>query len=1207
MKRIMLYLALTAALCRTAATAAPVVDFTKGRLKNVGTVKVVQPTWSDAGLSGSGAGGRVICSRLDLDADRIDRIELHAGGVEKAVLYFDADGKNFAETKKFRGAPAADGRIVFVTSGKKTWEGKIGALRFDLSPKEGGKFVVKKIAFREKVPGVPGEADFTLGAAGGWRVVGGMDVACRPDVGIAFSAEKSFRLVSPRLDLDAAKADVVEMELKLMTGKLRTCKLYFAAEGEGFAENRMVRGVVEDNVIVFELFKCPRFKGKFSALRIDVYPEDSSDGVIRKIGFRKSDGSSALRSPWRRPAAAAAGAVLRGECELRYPGAVRMTMETTSPLELEMIRFGVYGEELGRETYGFRQGSTVAEAPAVPRAAAMRLVVRNPGPKAAKFTLNMAQRPPAPEAKGRVVYAARFTNVPQNTDENTVWTPEIDFPGGSVPAGKRLIVRLRDGRGRDIIAADQLLDGNPVKLPRLTLRYLSAGIYDVTAEIDGVPVKQEKRVFTHERRSAVVLPTVRVDRSGSRPCYIVNGTEVAEPMEYLASDPPLSPSAFRQIFNAVDNGISSIRLRVIFRFTPEEKPDFGIVDSEIQTVLLRAPHVNLMLHVSVTDPGPGWREKHPEEGIRDDRGEFRILNYRPTPEATGSMASKRWLEDSQARLRELVGHISEIPGGERVIGVLPCSGITWEWLHWGSARGVMVDYSEHYRRYFAGFLRETYRGDLGALNAAHHSAYRSFDEVPIPRPERRRAADMTEFRTQEKFRPEIDLARSLAALITDDIRTLCGTIKEASGGRLLTGTYYGYTMYLNAAARAQNSGHFALTRLLNAPEVDIVMAPSRYSGRQIGGATGFMFPEGSLALHGKLVISECDDRPINADNGNGRADTMAGSRAVFERALGLQMSAGAVMRWFDFSKGWVMNDPRLLDVVKALRRYDAESRRSGAGAMPASATAAVFVCERSAAMLNPDSALQMMLLEDGYRALAHSGMSFRMFDVDDLAAASADRKLLIFTNCQYLGEAEKAAVRKAVAGRTVIVTSGLGTVADGGLDAGFLREIFGGAFRHVPERRKLSCRTTPEMEKLFGIPAGTEYRTTAECGDIFYPTGAEMVPLAVTPEGETAVAAVRKDGAWRIFIAHPILPPDLVRSVAERAGLPVVRAPGAAVWYGDGFGCVHTDAPVTATVELPPDCPGVVEYPDGRFLPAVSGRVSKKLQPVSTWLFHLKK
>ena len=1207
MKRIMLFAALTVALCRTA-TAAPaqVVDFTKGRPKNVATVKVTQPTWNASGLTGSGAGARVICSKMDLDAEKIDRIDLCTGGnVEKAVLYFDADGKNFAEAKKFRGAPTADGRVVFVTSGKKTWEGKIGVLRFDLTPKDGGTFTVKKLEFREKVPGVPGEADFTLGAAGGWRVIGGKDVACRPEVGIAFSVEKTFRLISPRLDLDAAAADVAEVEIK--TGKIRTCKLYFAAEGEEFAENRMVRGIVEGDVILFELFKCPRFKGKVVALRMDVSVESESEAVIRKVRFRKSDGSSALRSPWRRPSTAAAGGVLRGECELRFPAPVRMTMKTTSPLALEMTRYDIYGAELGRETYEFKPGRTVADAPVIPRAATMKLAVRNPGRSAAKFTLTMAQWPQAAEKEGRDVYAARFANVPQATDENTVWTPEIGF-NGAVPAGKRLVVRLRDGKGLDIIAADQVLDGKPVKLPKLTLRHLSAGTYDVTARIDGVPVRQERYSFTHTRHSPVALPTVRIDRSGSRPCYIVNDTEVAETMEYLASDPPLSLSAFRQIFNAVDNGISGIRIRVIFRFAPDGKQqDFNEMDSAIQTILLRAPHVNLMFHVSVTDPGPKWRRNHPEEGIRDDKGEYCILNYRPTPEATSSMASKRWVEDSQARLRELIAHLSELPGGERVIGVLPCSGITWEWLHWGSARGVMVDYSDHYRKYFAGFLREVYHDDINALNAAYHSAYRNFDEVPIPDPERRRAADMTEYRTPGKFQPEIDLSRSLAALISGIVRTLCGTVKEASGGRLLTGTYYGYTMYLNAAARAQNSGHFALTNLLTAPEIDILMAPSRYAGRQIGGATGFMFPEGSLALHGKLVISECDDRPINANNGTGRADTVAGSRAVFERALGLQMSAGAVMRWFDFSKGWVMNEPRLLDVVKALSRFDAEARQNGAGSMPTAATAAVFVRERTAAMLNPAARVQMMLLEDGYSDLAHSGMSFRMFDIRDLAAAAADRNMLIFTNCQHLDEAEKAAVREAVGGRTVIVTSGLGVLGRDGADDGFLREIFGGSFRHVSEKRKLSCKTTPEMEKLFGIPAGTEYRTAAECGDIFYPTGADMIPLAVTPDGDNAIAAVRRDGQLRIFIAHPILPPDFLRGVARHVGLPVVHAPGAAVWYGDGFGCVHTANPVTATVELPVGCSGVVEYPDGRFIPAVSGRVSKALLEVSTWLFYLKK
>ena len=247
----------------------------------------------------------------------------------------------------------------------------------------------------------------------------------------------------------------------------------------------------------------------------------------------------------------------------------------------------------------------------------------------------------------------------------------------------------------------------------------------------------------------------------------------------------------------------------------------------------------------------------------------------------------------------------------------------------------------------------------------------------------------------------------------------------------------------------------------------------------------------------------------------------------------------------------------------------------------------------------------MMLLEDGYSGLAHSGMSFRMFDLADLTAAAADRKLLIFTNCQRLDDAEKFAVRKALPGRTVIVTSGLGTLGRSGMDAGFLREIFGGEFRHVSERRKLTCRTTPEMEKLFGIPAGTEYRTSAECGDIFYPTGVEMIPLAVTPEGDNAIVAVRRDGDLRIFIAHPILPPDFLRCVAKRAGLPVIHAPGAAVWYGNGSGCVHTAVPVTATVELPPGCPGVTEYPDLRFIPAVSGRVTKDLPSESTWLFYL--
>ena len=86
MKKSVLFAALAVALFRIAA-ASQTIDLTKGRPKNVVTVKMTQPTWSATGLTGSGRGGRVICTRLDLDADRIDRIDLHTGGgLERASL-----------------------------------------------------------------------------------------------------------------------------------------------------------------------------------------------------------------------------------------------------------------------------------------------------------------------------------------------------------------------------------------------------------------------------------------------------------------------------------------------------------------------------------------------------------------------------------------------------------------------------------------------------------------------------------------------------------------------------------------------------------------------------------------------------------------------------------------------------------------------------------------------------------------------------------------------------------------------------------------------------------------------------------------------------------------------------------------------------------------------------------------------------------------
>ena len=113
---------------------------------------------------------------------------------------------------------------------------------------------------------------------------------------------------------------------------------------------------------------------------------------------------------------------------------------------------------------------------------------------------------------------------------------------------------------------------------------------------------------------------------------------IEDTMELLLGENSDRAVYSRQVDHAVQAGIKGIRLRIIFRFHPDGTIDFREIDEMIQSILLRHPQVNLMLVVSVTDPGPQWRTRHPEEGIRNAAGEYRIRNYRESPEATASIS-----------------------------------------------------------------------------------------------------------------------------------------------------------------------------------------------------------------------------------------------------------------------------------------------------------------------------------------------------------------------------------------------------------------------------------------------------------------------------------------------------------------------------------------------------------------------------------------
>ena len=964
------------------------------------------------------------------------------------------------------------------------------------------------------------------------------------------------RLYSPLMDIDASDLG----ELRLAGGNSETVgKLYFSVKGEEFSEAGCVRAVPEGDALLFLVSRNPHWQGHIASLRIDLSQGDG-DVCLTRLDVVPPEPPDSLRSPWNKPTALAAGAtsaVISREVPRSAP--VGWCATTTASLKLSVTQYDIFDAQLDAHHETLTVGSCQGVLPFQPLAAKICVTVRNAGATDATYTLYLHQEKNAASAPPSKPIC-RLLNLPAETTEETVWQPKLECS----PKTGRLVLALVGQKTRSILADQSMKDGE-VETSPLYMRFLPTGDYRVVATLDGVPCQMlsADRIH-HQRRWGNGLPKVQTRLDGLRPAYLLNGQESIGTMEYLLSDPPANDDAIRHACQMADF-MPVTTARVIFRYHEDGTPDFSEMDNILQSVLLRNPNQAISLCVSVTDPGPKWRERHPDEGIRDDQGEYHIKNYRDTPEATSSMASRLWLEDSKAMLRKLVAHLQSIPAGERVISILPCSGITWEWIHWGSARGAMVDYSTHFLCHFHSFLQERYQKDIGKLNQAWHTQYHAFDEIPLPTPKQRLQAD-GDLRPPIAFQPQIDFAESISDLVCNVILELCQCVKDATGGVTLTGTYYGYTNYILSGPRIHDGGHQCLSRLLNSSCVDILMAPSRYATRRLGDVGGFMCPDASVRLHGKLLLSECDVRPSNADNGLGRPATLAGSRAIIEREYANQLAGGAVMRWFDFSRGWIPGDPRLRSVAVAIARQDKELRLRNPSVLPSSAYCAVLTSEKTSALLGRQSQLNAQLVESGYSELLRSGLACSFYDLEDMPTIAKQHRLFLLLNIMSFTDSQRDRLEQMAAEpHNVLWCSPVtGLLTGGAVGTAIPERLFHCAFHVQSDSQAREMTFTSDAERLFHIPAGTVLRMRYDCGLAVYPQEAEgLTVLARTEEGRVALA-MRNDGGARLFwSAIPVVPAALIRAAAIQTGLPVAEVtPSAPVWLGKATLGVHTSRPV---------------------------------------------
>ena len=639
--------------------------------------------------------------------------------------------------------------------------------------------------------------------------------------------------------------------------------------------------------------------------------------------------------------------------------------------------------------------------------------------------------------------------------------------------------------------------------------------------------------------------------------------------------------------------------------------DFSAMDTFFMSYLTRHPEAYINLHQTIDTAGTRgplreWILKHPETWAKDDKGNVQSGTYL-AKNIVSSMASKAWQEKCAEATAELVRHFRESPYADRIIGFMPSCGLSNEWMYWGCQSQGFMDYSEPYQEGFREFAKQKY-GTLDALNAAYQKAYKRWADVQIPTRKERMTREFHDFLSPETNRATMDMREFLNMTVSDAIIKLCHAVKQASDGRMMTGVYYGYSLYVTGPYLAPFSGHHALRRLLDSPDVDYLFSPCRYDDRGPGGASGSMLPVASLRIHKKLFMDEADNRLLHSWDKSGRANTLRDSRNIIEREFAYAFATSSGLAWLDFGEGWLPYDSRLCTVFENCLQAAAELSKKNAIRQDYENAIAVVMDEKAIHHAAYDQRLFLNLVGI-YPHLLRTGAAIHWYLVEDMDKLEPYKCIVFTPTVTHFTLEQKEFLEKRLKSdkRTLVFLYSNGVYGDSGFDISNAGAAAGFAIDAQKGFSKRALRRTQEKDAVFKyVP---EYYTFgfAEPTEFYLaPQVLEGATLLFTLDGGKRPGMVKREyGNWTsIYCSAPRMGAPMLRGIAEASGIRIVNAyPGDVTYVAKRFFAVHTDTGGKRVFNVPKEVTEVKELFSNRRIPVKDGQFECVLPQKATLLF----
>lgn len=721
---------------------------------------------------------------------------------------------------------------------------------------------------------------------------------------------------------------------------------------------------------------------------------------------------------------------------------------------------------------------------------------------------------------------------------------------------------------------------------------VEVGCYELDLP-DGAIVSRRDWMLTNHRAGTVKSPTVELRPLGGDAAVFVDGRAFPVFAYLTAGDPHWQ--YHREVAKAgihlYCDWFGSSRHSDMGHVAPDQY-DYSKFDRYFAAVLDIDPEAYFLPHVGVTGP-LWWQEAHPDELCRFEDG-----SRGPT-----SFASELWRREMGEDLRKLITYLRQAPYADRILGYIFYNGYTAEWQMWGTWQSSRDDYSEPALRAFRAFLSDRYNSD-NRLQSAWADPAAALATAAMPDGARRRPGGPRVLRDPDRERQAIDFYEFISNMDADALLHFARIAREATAGKSLVGTYYGY---LTAhGINQQDSGHLAARRVFDSPDIDFLASPPNYWYRKPGEAGTFMSATDSFRLRGKLWLDESDHRTFLTDPkaGYGRADTLEETLGVFWREFAEVLTKRAAVSWYDMSGGWFSHPRILSDMGRAHEILRASLPRRKAFA----AEIGVFVDPRSFYWMRPTAANAALVLNQ-MTTMPQSGAPWDFCLLDDIDRPwMPDYRLYIFLNAFSIDPSRREAIHAKLrrSGATALFVYAAGYLGSEGEPRETMRQLTGIriAASDVEGKPQVLLEEADPLAEIWpvGKPLGAKQLTVAPMFHVEDPQARVIGRLV--DSGQPGLVAKRMDGWTSIYSAAIELPPALIRGIARSAGVHIWIDSDDALYTDGEFVGVHAAGDGEKILRLPVAA-GVVDAVSGQPVTSENSTVRISLKRSETVLLRL--